>query len=203
MGDRPVPAGAERPALVLASASPRRAELLAGLGLAVRVEPADVDERWHPGESPEAYVARVAVDKARARVGPGRVVLAADTAVVVDGAPWGKPADADDARRMLRALAGRTHEVHTTVVAATPAAKAVRPDVALVTMAPLTGAEIEWYVATGEPLDKAGGYAIQGAGGYLVARVEGNVQTVIGLSLRAVAEALAEIGFDLLDWARP
>jgi septum formation protein len=183
--------------LVLASASPRRRELLERVGLVVEVVPAGVDESVLPGESAEDYVVRVAADKARAVAGahPSRVVLAADTAVVVDGVPLGKPADDDDALVMLASLSDRSHEVLTAVVVRDPGgiehAALAR---ATVTMAPTTEAERRWYVASGEPADKAGGYAVQGLGAALVERVEGDPTTVIGLPLRTTLELLRVAG---------
>ncbi|MFN8040179.1 MAG: nucleoside triphosphate pyrophosphatase [Acidimicrobiales bacterium] len=218
-GARPRP----RPRLVLASASPRRAELLASTGVHPAVVPVDVDESRQPDEDPAAYVARVAGAKAQAGLDAALgavggtddlVVLAADTTVALDGEPLGKPVDEADARRMLASLSGRTHEVLTAVVATTrasppptadPAATAgartaVEVDRTAVTFVDLDDGWIDWYVATGEPLDKAGAYGIQGAGGAVVARVEGNVQTVIGLSLVAVDRVLDDLGHDLRTW---
>lgn len=190
------------PRLVLASASPRRAALLDLLGLDYVVEPAEVDETQHEGEDPITYVGRVARAKAAARAGEDRLVLAADTTVALDGDILAKPADADDARRMLQRLSGRRHEVHTGVVARLGDRVAARTDTTRVRFVELTEHEIDWYVATGEPLDKAGAYGIQGAGGAFVADVEGNVQNVIGLSLATVHELVRRLGVDLFDWAR-
>lgn len=198
------------PRLVLASASPRRVELLASIGVHPEVRPVDVDESRRPGEDPDAYVARVARAKAEAGLAaacdgaaPGElVVLAADTTVVLDGEPLGKPADEADARRMLAALSGRTHEVLTATVAATLDQVATDVDRTAVTFVDLDADRIDGYVATGEPLDKAGAYGIQGAGGAFVARVDGNVQTVVGLSLVAVDRVLREVGHDPRTWTR-
>jgi len=192
------------PRLVLASQSPRRRELLAQLGVALEVRPADADESVLPGEPPHEYVLRVAREKARAVAGP--VVLAADTAVVLGREVLGKPRDAEDARRMLRALSATTHEVLTAVcVRRTQPALAVELDVVVTTrvrFARLGDAEIDWYVSTGEPLDKAGAYAIQGAGGAFVLGVEGSVSNVVGLPLAETAELLARAGFPL-PWSPP
>jgi septum formation protein len=185
------------PALVLASASPRRAELLGRVGLSPVVAPADVDESVLPGESADEYVVRVAADKAHAvaRTHPGAVVLAADTAVVLDGVPLGKPVDPADALAMLGRLAGRTHEVLSAVVVVDPdGIEHTTLARALVTMAPSTPDELEWYVASGEPLDKAGAYGVQGLGAALVDRVEGDPTTVIGLPLRPALELLRTAG---------
>jgi septum formation protein len=192
------------PRLVLASRSPRRKELLEQLGVALDVRPADTDESVHPGEAPREYVLRVAREKARAVAGD--VVLAADTAVVLGGDVLGKPADADDARRMLRALSGTAHEVLTAVcVRRAQAALTVEHDVVVSTrvrFARLSPAEIAWYVATGEPLDKAGAYAIQGSGGAFVLSVEGSVSNVVGLPLAETADLLRRAGFPL-PWTGP
>lgn len=186
--------------IVLASASPRRIDLLSGLGIVAEVVPADVDETNLPGESPHDYVMRVALDKAHAVVDStsGAVVIAADTSVVVDGAILGKPVDTTDAVRMIRELSGLTHQVLTAVVVID--AGRIEHSVITsteVTIAELTDDEIEWYVATGEPFGKAGAYAIQGIGGFLVESIDGDPSTVIGLPLRATVELLraAGVGF--------
>lgn len=193
-----------QPRLVLASQSPRRRELLAQLGLAVEVRPAHADEAVLPGEAPRAYVLRVAREKARAVA--GEVILAADTAVVLAGEVLGKPCDPEDARRMLRALSGTRHEVLTGVcVRRASGALGVELDAVVsteVAFATLSERAIEWYVATGEPLDKAGAYAIQGAGGAFVAEVRGSVSNVVGLPLLETAELLARAGLRL-PWEAP
>jgi septum formation protein len=190
--------------LVLASQSPRRRELLAQLGLDFEVRPADADEAVLPGEAPRAYVLRVAREKARAV--EGALVLAADTAVVLGDEVLGKPEGPDDARRMLRALSGTRHAVLTGVcVRRTSGALAVELDAVVstaVTFAPLSAAQIDWYVRTGEPLDKAGAYAIQGAGGAFVVGVEGSVSNVVGLPLAETAALLDRAGLDL-PWGAP
>jgi septum formation protein len=175
--------------LVLASTSPRRRELLGLLAVPFRaLAPDGVDETPLDGERPEDLVARLAVAKVGS-VG-GDPVLAADTVVDLDGEILGKPVDADDARRMLRLLSGRTHHVHTGV--AVRSGEGVKVDVVTtaVHFVPLTDEAIEWYLATGEPYDKAGAYAIQGAGGVLVDEVHGSVSNVIGLPLATVATML-------------
>jgi len=187
--------------LVLASQSPRRRELLESLGLAVQVRPAVADESVHPGEGPEAYVRRVAVAKARAvHAARGEIVLAADTAVVVSGEVLGKPRDDGDARRMLRALSGADHAVLTGVCARRGPPGPLEEDVVVSTkvrFAPLGEAQIAWYVATGEPRDKAGAYAIQGRGGAFVRTVEGSVSNVVGLPLEETLALLARLGLPL------
>ncbi|HWM19233.1 MAG TPA: Maf family protein [Ilumatobacteraceae bacterium] len=186
--------------LVLASGSPRRRELLALLGLPFDVVAPDVDESVRRGEAPTDLVRRLAIDKveaveaAGAIEGPDVVVLAADTIVEVAGEILGKPADADDARRMLRALSARTHRVHTGVAVRRDGDRACEVVTTSVTMAMMSDAAIEWYLATGEPIDKAGAYAIQGAGGVFVAAIEGSASNVVGLPLTTVVELLGRYG---------
>ena len=189
--------------LILASASPRRRELLGGLGLRFETRSADVDETPHPGEEAEAYVVRLAREKAAAVARPGELVLAADTTVVVDGEILGKPLDAEDARRMLRQLAGREHEVLTGIALFEVERTAARADLSRVRMAPLTDEEIDWYVATGEPMDKAGAYGIQGLGSLFVEAVDGNYTNVVGLPVPAVYKLFAELGYDLRSFRLP
>jgi septum formation protein len=190
--------------LVLASQSPRRRELLAGLGIPLEVRPADTDESVLTGEHPRAYVARVAREKARAV--PGEVVLAADTAVVLDELILGKPRDADDAARMLRALSGARHQVLTAVCVRRNGPGPAREHEALVStevcFRPLSEHVVAWYVATGEPLDKAGAYALQGLGGALVEAVSGSVSGVVGLPLAEALALLSAAGFPL-PWEGP
>ena len=181
--------------LVLASASPRRAELLRAAGFDVDVLPAEVDETMDVEETPDGYVRRVAQLKAQtvARRMPGRVVLGADTIVVVDHDVLGKPADAEDARRMLRRLSGREHVVMTAVCLVNPAAREgaskrleLRVVRTTVEFSPLSGAEIDWYIASGEPMDKAGAYAVQGLAARFVARVDGSYSNIVGLPVAVV-----------------
>jgi septum formation protein len=191
------------PQLILASRSPRRRELLAGLGIPLEVRPAETDESVRAGERPEEYVARVAREKARAV--SGQVVLAADTAVVVGQEILGKPRDDADAARMLRALSGTAHRVLTAVCvrrgAPPPACEREVTVSTEVRFRPLTDEQIAWYVATGEPLDKAGAYALQGLGGALVESVVGSVSGVVGLPLAETLALLAEVGFPM-PWRR-
>ncbi len=189
--------------LVLASQSPRRRELLALLGIAPLVRPAYTDETVRPGETPESYVRRVAAEKATAV--PGELVLGADTAVVLGYEILGKPRDGEEARRMLRALSGRVHRVLTGVCLRQGGpAPAVRDRLVStdVVFAPLSASQIDWYVATGEPLDKAGAYALQGAGGLFVREVRGSVSNVVGLPLHETAELLRAAGWPL-PWGAP
>jgi septum formation protein len=182
------------PELVLASGSPRRRELLEGLGVVFTVRPVDLDESPLPGEAPRDYVLRLAVEKAAAA--SGELVLAADTTVVVDGQILGKPQDDDDARRMLRLLSGREHSVLTGIALG----KAAEVDETLVRFAPLSEAEIDWYVATGEPRDKAGAYAIQGLGSLFVEAVQGSYSNVVGLPIPRMYRLFARLGYDLKDF---
>jgi len=190
-----------RPSLVLASASPRRQELLARLSIPFTVEPSHIPE-LHPPGPPADALAAVALDKARAvarRWTGGRaVILGADTEVVLDGRYMGKPRDATDAVRILSALGGRTHEVITGValVEAPPGREATAAVTTRVTMAAATQEEIEAYVATGEPFDKAGGYAVQGLGAQLVAHVDGCLSNVVGLPVETTRRLLE--AWDLL-----
>jgi septum formation protein len=195
--------------LVLASQSPRRLELLASVGVQAEVRPSRADESVHPGEDPTAYVRRVARDKAVAvPCGRGEIVLAADTAVVLGREILGKPADAEDARRMLRSLSGSTHVVLTGVHARTllDVGNGTREESLVVStavrFATLTEERIEWYVSTGEPLDKAGAYALQGSGGSLVRGVAGSVSNVVGLPLAETLAVLARLGLSL-PWGAP
>lgn len=188
----------QAPALVLASSSPRRRDLLGGLGLRFEVRPVDLDETPRPGEPPLDYVARLAREKAAARLHPGELVLAADTVVVLDGELLGKPADAADARRMLARLAGRTHTVHTGVELAEPGRRAGAVATTEVRLAELSADTVDWYVGTGEPLDKAGSYAAQGLGALFVEHLDGNYTNVVGLPLPTVHRLFAELGHDLL-----
>jgi septum formation protein len=182
--------------LVLASGSPRRLELLRAAGLEPLVRPPDVDEAPRPGEAPVPYVARVARDKVRAVPREdGEVVLAADTTVVIDGEPLGKPADAAHAADLLRRLTGSAHHV-TTAVAVLDAAGALTESVVTteVRMVALDDAAIAAYVATGEPLDKAGAYAIQGRAAALVERIDGSYTNVVGMPLVETLRLLAAAG---------
>jgi septum formation protein len=186
------------PRLVLASSSPRRCELLAAAGVTFEVRPPEIDESSRPSELPVAYVARLARAKAMAvPLGPGEVVLAADTTVALGARIMGKPVDADDARQMLRALRDVTHEVHTGIAVRSDGRVCWDIETTRVTFAPIEDEEIDWYVATGEPLDKAGAYAIQGRGGLFVKAVDGSPTNVIGLPLTAVAELLDRAGHPL------
>jgi septum formation protein len=186
--------------LILASASPRRRELLERVGVAIEVMPADVDETPHPGESPRAYVARIADAKVRAVARPGRWVLAADTTVTIDGHILGKAATGDEAAAMLRQLSGRVHEVVTAFAIEGP-----RPHRAVIAteveVAVLDDAAIAGYVASAEWRGKAGAYAIQGIAAAFVRAVRGSVTNVIGLPLAEVLDALRAAGAPGPEWA--
>lgn len=186
---------------MLASASPRRRELLAGAGVAFEVVPAEIDEAARPGEAPVALAERLAREKALAvaqRLGPRppRLVLGSDTIVVLEGEVLGKPRDPRDAEWLLGRLVGRTHEVRTGVALAGSADLAVRSFTVLsrVTMRAASAEEIRRYVATGEPLDKAGAYGLQGEGRRFVAEVRGSESNVIGLPLDETLALLRAAG---------
>jgi nucleoside triphosphate pyrophosphatase len=183
--------------LILASSSPRRAELLCNAAIRFEVQPSHVPEERARGEHPRKYVERLAREKATAiaEKNPGRLVLGADTTVVVEGEMLEKPADAADALRMLRRLQGRTHEVITAVALRTAGGTLVATDVTAVTFRPADDDFLRAYVATGEPMDKAGAYGIQGYGAALVERIEGDFFGVMGLPVRLVLELLARAGY--------
>jgi septum formation protein len=193
--------------LILASGSPRRRVLLGEAGVAFDVRPADVDETPVAGESADDLVRRLAVAKAEAGLAaaPERpvVVLAADTLVSVDGEVLGKPVDAADAARMLGLLSGSRHQVLTGVAVAwasadaTAAGLAVEVETTHVHMAPWTDEQIAAYVSSGEPMDKAGSYAIQEVGDRFVTRIEGTFDNVVGLPMARTRRMLAEAGVDL------
>lgn len=175
--------------LILASASPRRAELLASAGFTYLVDPADVDETRRDAEEAAAYVTRVARAKAAAvarRHTAAAVILAADTTVVVDGDVLGKPEDAADATRMLSRLSGRAHDVLTAVVVRRADAERLEVVATQVSFLELTPADIAWYVRTGEPDGKAGAYGIQGRAARFIDRIEGSWSNVVGLPISTV-----------------
>jgi septum formation protein len=193
--------------LVLASASPRRQELLRNAGIAFAVRPSNIPETPLTGEIPRACAERLAREKARTifRQQPGQPVLGADTIVVVDGEILGKPRDPADASRMLRLLSGRTHEVTTGVCLLGPSLRTgnqkletgfedTRSETTLVTMTTLTEEDISAYIATGEPMDKAGAYAIQGVASRWIPRIEGDYFNVVGLPMALVFRMLRENG---------
>ena len=204
-GCEPVPAGVgsgglryNRPMLVLASQSPRRAEILRQAGIPFTVRAVPVDEQPLPGEMPEAYVQRLAGEKALAvPAGPDEIVLGADTTVVVAGEMLAKPADAADARRMIGALAGRSHEVLTGICLRQGALVVRDFAVTRVWFAPMTAEEIAAYAQSGEPLDKAGAYAIQGLASKFIERIDGCYFNVVGLPVALVHRHLRGWGVRL------
>jgi septum formation protein len=180
--------------LVLASRSPRRQQILRDAGIPFVVRVADVPEQRRPNESPADYVRRLAQEKAFAvTISAGEVVLGADTVVVIDGQVLEKPRDARDAERMLGLLSGREHEVITGICLRSEAHKIVDTAITRVRFVSLTREEIEAYVASGEPMDKAGAYAIQGLASKFVDRVEGSYSNVVGLPVALVYRLLNEI----------
>lgn len=195
--------------LVLASASPRRAELLAAAGYAFHVLAVDVDETVQPDEPPDRYVQRLASEKsaaaqraAAAQGDPGNpddlaVTLGADTAVVVDDIILGKPVDAADAERMLRRLSGRTHEVLTGISLRRGRREVARVERTRVTFTVLSNEDVRWHVQSGEGADKAGGYAIQGLAARFIPAIDGSYSNVVGLPIATVAAGLAELAADL------
>jgi septum formation protein len=183
--------------IVLASASPRRQEILRNAGIDFVVQPADIDETVRPGESPRECAERLAREKARvvAQQRPGDFILGADTIVVVDGEILGKPRDTEDAARMLRLLSGRAHEVITGVCLIGPGGvENVQSERTLVAMSEIGAKEIQAYIETGEPMDKAGAYAIQGIASRWIPRIEGDYFNVVGLPMALVWRMLRERG---------
>ena len=182
------------PTIVLASRSPRRLELLGRIGIDPQVRPADVDESPLPGESPVATALRLARSKASAVARDGEIVLAADTVVSLGEQQLGKPSDPDDARRMLRTLSGRTHEVTTGVALVADGRLQAQLSTTHVRFRDLSDDEIEWYVANGEGEDKAGGYALQGRAAAFVEAIHGSHTNVIGLPLDVAIRLLRAAG---------
>ncbi len=186
--------------LILASSSPRRRELLAGLGLRFDVVTSDVEERLGPGEAVEAYVERLARAKAAAVAArhPQAWIIAADTVVWLDGHILEKPSDRDDAIRMLATIAGREHVVYTGTALQNRARGWDRASVTAtrVRMVTIPRDEIEWYVGTGEPMDKAGAYAVQGIGAMFIDSIDGNYTNVVGLPLAPLLRMMREAGID-------
>ena len=189
------------PVLCLASASPRRRDLLASIGVSVMVRPCDIDEMPLVGESPYAYVQRLAVAKAEAAAPLTDLpTLGSDTAVVVDGRILGKPADFDEGADMLRLLSGRCHQVFTAVAVSGPEGMLSCCVVNQVTMREISADEIVAYWHTGEPADKAGGYAIQGLAAIFVKHLQGSHSAVVGLPLFETAHLLSRQGVPI--WQR-
>lgn len=189
--------------LVLASASPRRHEILGRLAPNFVVKPADIDEMPMDDEDPVAYVERLALEKAVAIATPGSVVIGADTSVVLDGEILGKPRDRDHGGEMLRDLADRHHDVVTGVAVVVTSlngeqSAAVGHEQSDVIVGPISEDRITWYLDTGEGNDKAGGYGVQGAGGLFADVIEGSVSNVIGLPMRRLDELCREMGVDIV-----
>lgn len=184
------------PRVILASASPRRRELLTLIGIAHEVRPADVDESVFADEAPAPHAERLARAKAHALAGlhPHAVVIAADTIVVVDGDILGKPRDVAHAAEMLLRLAGREHTVYTAIAVARDERTESAVEAVRVTMRTLDEGEVAAYIATGEPMDKAGAYGIQGYGATIVERVDGDYFSVMGLGLHRLVDLLARLG---------
>lgn len=186
--------GATKPRVILASQSPRRRELLSLVGIPHEVKPADIDERYLAGESPRAHAERLAREKSAKIQEADAVVIGSDTIVVVDGDVLGKPTDEGDAARMLRLLSGRSHTVITAVAVAWRGRLESAVEEVEVTFHPLTDDDIAAYIATREPMDKAGAYGIQGYGATIVARVNGDYFAVMGLPLQRLVHLLDRVG---------
>jgi septum formation protein len=184
--------------LILASSSPRRAELLQAAGIDFTIRAAGLDETLRPDESPHDYVARLSREKARAVIRGDELALGADTIVVINKEIIGKPADAEEAGQILRALSGQWHEVLTGVTLARADRVLSAVSSTRVKFAELSDAEIEWYVSTGEPMDKAGAYAIQGHASLFVESIEGSYSNVVGLPMRLTYQLAREMGVELL-----
>jgi septum formation protein len=178
--------------LILASRSPRRSELLTAAGISFEVLAADIDETPHANETPVAYVERLAIEKARAVLAlrPDARILGADTTVTIGGEILGKPIDEDDAKRMLRKLSGAVHDVHTGVALVSAQRVRAAVETTRVWFAEMTDEDISWYVATGEPVDRAGAYAIQGFASRFIPRIEGSYSNVVGLPVALVSSIL-------------
>jgi septum formation protein len=185
------------PKLILASASPRRAQLLEDAGYRFEIRPADVDERVRPAEDPAGYVRRLAAEKLATTLirsaEPDIIVVAADTAVVLDGDVLGKPSDENDAATMLRRLSGRAHEVMTGVSVGTRTTRHEAVETSRVWFVELSAADIDWYVASREGADKAGGYGIQGLAARFIPRIDGSYSNVVGLPVALVHAMLKDV----------
>ena len=183
------------PQLILASASPRRRELLTQAGLRFDIVPAHIDESRQPSEDPVRYVHRLALEKAQAisALHPGAIVLGADTTVVLDGEVLHKPADIHEAERMLRALSGRAHQVHTGIAIVCGSIHRSQVETTTVTFGMISEGDLAHYLASGDSLDKAGGYGIQGYAARWITRIEGDFFNVMGLPIAATVGLLSEI----------
>ncbi|WP_047491374.1 nucleoside triphosphate pyrophosphatase [Terriglobus sp. TAA 43] len=181
--------------IILASASPRRRELLTQIGVDFTVVTADIDETPLPGEDHRTYTLRLAEEKARAVLAkhPDSIVIGADTTVTLNGELLGKPKDAADAQRMLTLLQGNTHEVTTSIAVLTTTETLTAAETTRVTFAAITPEQIAGYIASGEPMDKAGAYAIQGIAARWIPRIEGDYFNVVGLPLATLSRLLAKV----------
>ena len=186
--------------ITLASASPRRRELLSSLGFELDIIPSSAEEELLSDLSPEETVRRIALSKARdvAKSADVFPVVAADTLVYLDGMPLGKPKDAEDAKRMLRALSGRSHHVSSGIAVISKTQELSDSETTEVFFRELSGREIDWYVKTGEPMDKAGAYGIQGLGSIFIERIDGDCFNVMGLPLCRLCLMLRELGYDMI-----
>ena len=180
--------------LILASASPRRRDLLTQAGLRFDVLPAHIDETLHPNESPTAYVQRLALEKAQAlhALHPKATILGADTTVVLEHEILNKPTDLSDAERILRLLSNRVHQVHTGIAVVTPTTQRTHVETTSVFFAPIPDADLAHYLSTGDSLDKAGAYGIQGYAARWITRIEGDFFNVMGLPIAATLRLLHE-----------
>lgn len=183
--------------LILASSSPRRRELLAQVGLTFDVIPAHIDETRRALEEPTTYVQRLALEKAQAvhALHPDAFILGADTTVEIDGHALEKPSDRADAERMLRALSGRVHHVHTGLALLSPRSQRLHLETTSVTFSPVDKAELQHYLDSGEPYDKAGAYGIQGYAARWIPRIDGDYFNVMGLPLAATVRLLKDLGY--------
>jgi septum formation protein len=190
------------PTIVLASASPRRRQLLDLVGLSYRIHPADIEERQRPGEDAARFALRAAREKALtvARLDDSWLVVGSDTVVEIDGVALGKPTSREEAAEMLRTLSDATHHVHTGLALAAGGRCEALLDSTSVRFTAVSEQTIRWYLATDEPMDKAGGYAIQGRGGLLVSAIEGSPHTVVGMPIHRLPELFRRIGLDFWDF---
>jgi septum formation protein len=190
--------------LYLASQSPRRRELLEQIQVAYQTLKVDTDESIHKNEAPETYVQRVALQKAQAgyALQPQDCVLGADTSVIYQQHILGKPVDKADAQRMLQTLSGQTHQVMTAVAIVSADLQLSQLNVSQVRFRVLTAAEIQAYIETQEPMDKAGSYAVQGLASIFIERIEGSYSGVMGLPLYETAQLLQQVDKSLLRWLR-
>ena len=192
--------------IILASRSPRRKEILEKLGLVFEIDPPEIDETPRLRENPLSYVQRIAAtkaDKVALKHDQSCLIIAADTTVALDGEIFGQPRDLDEARGMIEKLSKKSHRVHTAVSVRCEGRSTNGFDTASVTMRDVSPELLEWYLATGESMGKAGAYAVQGQGAALVAKVQGEIETVIGLPVSLLTELMAQMGLKLKDLRPP